>query len=67
MVQRAQYCLEHDRVVSSTKKIFRARDAVEYSNIHRNKVIFNQLVGTSAIHTRMNVLLIPSTSILYSY
>ena len=33
MVQRAQYCFEQDRVVSSTQKNFRARDAVERSNV----------------------------------
>ena len=33
MVQRAQYCFEHDRVVSSTQKSFRERDAVECSNV----------------------------------
>ena len=33
MFQRAQDCFLHDRVVSSTQKNFRARDAVECSNV----------------------------------
>ena len=33
MFQHAQYVFEHDRVVSSTQKNFRARDAVECSNV----------------------------------
>ena len=33
MVQRAQYCFEHDRTVSSTQKNFKARYAVECSNV----------------------------------
>ena len=33
MVQRDQYCFEHDRAVSSTQKKFRARDGVECSDV----------------------------------
>ena len=36
MVQRAQYCFEHDRAVSNPQKNFRARDAVECSNVFLN-------------------------------
>ena len=33
MIKRAKFCFEHDRVASSTQKNFRARDAVECSDV----------------------------------
>ena len=36
MVQRAQYCFEHDKVVSSKQNNFKARDAVVFLGAGNN-------------------------------